>query len=241
MKLTCTLAIATLATAGLAFGQTTTHHTTATHTTHSAEAGCYAGIGTLDPKIPKIAGCPKTLYALKYIDTKLGTGPLAVPLKLYTVDYTGYLMNGTKFDSSVDRHEPIVFPAGVHRVITGWDTGFEGMHVGGERRLFIPYELAYGEAGKPPGIPAKSMLVFDVKLIAIKDFPTQPPPGAGGQSGLPRPIAPGLPRPSGGTAPTTPANPSGAPATPSSVPVKPATPPTADPTKPTTVPPPTHP
>ena len=87
----------------------------------------------------------------------LGTSEADSKIKWYTVKYTGWLTDGTKFDSSYDHPggEPITFPAGAHRVIPGWDTGFQGMHVGGKRRLFIPYQLAYGEAGRPPHIPAK--------------------------------------------------------------------------------------
>jgi peptidylprolyl isomerase len=131
----------------------------------------------------------KTTYTLAYVDTVIGTGALAQPGKFYTVHYTGYLPDGTKFDSSVDRGEPISFPYGKHRVIQGWDTGFEGMHVGGKRRLYIPYQLGYGEAGRPPIIPAKSELIFDVEFIAQGDEapkptvpeirrPNTPPPAA---------------------------------------------------------------
>ncbi|WP_220464985.1 FKBP-type peptidyl-prolyl cis-trans isomerase [Granulicella sp. 5B5] len=120
-----------------------------------------------------IATGPST-YTLAYIDTQKGTGPLAVPGEYYTVHYTGYLTSGTKFDSSLDRGEPISFPYGQHRVIQGWDTGFDGMHIGGKRRLFVPYQLAYGEAGRPPIIPAKSMLVFDVELIGQSATPPAP-------------------------------------------------------------------
>jgi peptidylprolyl isomerase len=121
-----------------------------------------------------LAGGPST-FSLDYIDTKIGTGELAKPGKFYTVHYTGYLLDGTKFDSSVDRGDPITFPYGGHRVIPGWDTGFEGMRIGGKRRLFIPYQLAYGEQGKGP-IPAKAELVFDLEFIAQGD--TQPAPKA---------------------------------------------------------------
>jgi peptidylprolyl isomerase len=112
-------------------------------------------------------------FSLDYVDTKIGTGPLAEPHKWYTVHYTGYLLDGTKFDSSVDRGEPISFPYGAHRVIEAWDTGFEGMHIGGKRRLFVPYQLGYGENGHQQ-IPPKAELVFDVELIAQSD--TQPTP-----------------------------------------------------------------
>jgi peptidylprolyl isomerase len=128
----------------------------------------------LPANIPPAAGIPKTEYALRYIDTKVGTGKLAAPGLVYSVHYTGWLYDGTKFDSSVDRGTPIQFIQGQRRVIVGWDTGFEGMHVGGKRRLFIPYQLAYGEQGKGP-IPAKSNLIFDVELVDMTD-PNAPPP-----------------------------------------------------------------
>jgi peptidylprolyl isomerase len=249
MKLTPALALLALATPALAQTSSTAHHTSSTATAHrpaSSSACGNSGIPPLGAAIPKVAGCPKTLYALKYIDTVVGTGPLAMPMKLYTVNYTGYLTNGTKFDSSVDRKDPIIFPAGFHRVITGWDTGFEGMHVGGKRRLFIPYELAYGEAGKPPTIPEKAMLVFDVELIAQADLPQQPPqqPGQPGQrpgatpSGAPPQPRPATP-PASATPPTNPAAP---PPTPGAIPAPSTTPkPPVDPAKPATVPPPTDP
>jgi peptidylprolyl isomerase len=128
------------------------------------------------PNIPKVEGTPKPLYALRYIDTEIGTGELAKTRQYYTVHYTGWLTDGTKFDSSHDHPggEPIIFPYGARQVIAGWDTGFEGMHVGGKRRLYIPYQLAYGEAGHPPVIPAKSDLIFDVELVAQSDTPPQP-------------------------------------------------------------------
>jgi peptidylprolyl isomerase len=141
----------------------------------------------------------KSTYSLIYIDTVVGTGPLAQPGKFYTVHYTGYLPDGTKFDSSVDRGEPITFPYGKHRVIQGWDTAFEGMHIGGKRRLFIPYQLAYGEAGRPPIIPAKAELIFDVEFIAQGDEMPKPKAPAMRQ---PMPSQPGSAKPA--TPPATP-------------------------------------
>lgn len=128
------------------------------------------------PSIPKVEGTPKDLYALRYIDTQVGTGEVAKPQQYYTVHYTGWLPDGTKFDSSHDHpgDEPIVFPYGARQVIAGWDTGFEGMHVGGKRRLYIPYQLAYGESGRPPVIPPKANLIFDVELVAQSDTPPEP-------------------------------------------------------------------
>jgi peptidylprolyl isomerase len=135
--------------------------------------------------LEQLNAVPSTV-SLVYVDTLVGTGPLAEPGMYYTVNYTGYLTNGTKFDSSLDRGEPISFPHGQHRVIPGWDTGFAGMHVGGKRRLYIPYQLAYGEQGHPPVIPAKSELVFDVELVG--QSATQPPP-------QPRKTPPPMPHP----------------------------------------------
>jgi peptidylprolyl isomerase len=128
------------------------------------------------PNVPKVEGTPKNLYALRYIDTQVGTGDLAKTRQYYTVHYTGWLTDGTKFDSSHDHPggEAIVFPYGARQVIPGWDTGFEGMHVGGKRRLYIPYQLAYGEAGRPPVIPAKADLIFDVELVSQSDTPPKP-------------------------------------------------------------------
>jgi peptidylprolyl isomerase len=93
------------------------------------------------------------------------------PGDFLTVQYTGWLAsNGQKFDSSVDRNEPFTFQQGAHRVIPGWDQGLNGMHVGGKRRLFIPWQLAYGELGRGP-IPPKADLIFDVELLAASPEP----------------------------------------------------------------------
>jgi peptidylprolyl isomerase len=128
-----------------------------------------------NPGLREALGLEASSFSLNYIDTKIGTGPLAAPHKFYTVHYTGYLLDGTKFDSSVDRGDPITIEYGKHQVIPGWDTGFDGMHVGGKRRLFIPYQLAYGANGQGP-IPARAELVFDVELVAQSD--TAPAPKA---------------------------------------------------------------
>ncbi|GGG81916.1 FKBP-type peptidyl-prolyl cis-trans isomerase [Edaphobacter dinghuensis] len=152
-----------------ATAQTTTHKAAAVVHHHTAT--------TAVSKIPRVPGIPKTLYTLKYVDIVVGKGALAEPHKWYTVRYTGWLTDGTKFDSSYDHPggAPITFPYGAKRVIIGWDTGFEGMHVGGKRRLYIPYQLAYGELGRPPVIPAKANLVFDVELVAMSDNPPEQP------------------------------------------------------------------
>jgi peptidylprolyl isomerase len=133
----------------------------------------------LPPNIPPATGEVHTAYALKYIDIKPGNGIAAEPGQFYTVHYTGWLAaDGTKFDSSVDRGEPITFFQGAHRVIPGWDTAFSDMQVGGKRRLFIPYQLAYGEQGRPPVIPAKANLIFDIELVSVSATPPPPPDAA---------------------------------------------------------------
>jgi peptidylprolyl isomerase len=129
----------------------------------------------LPSSMPSVKGTPQVAFSLRSVDIKLGTGELLTPRKCVYANYTGWLTNGSKFDSSLDtmpngkRRTPIAFAQGAKRVITGWDVGFEGMRVGGSRRLFIPYQLGYGEAGRPPVIPAKSELVFDVELMALAD------------------------------------------------------------------------
>jgi hypothetical protein len=117
---------------------------------------------------------PVVLAALRYTDTVIGTGAPAAAGKKFTVHYTGRLTNGTKFDSSVDRNQPFTFVQGRRQVIAGWDIGFEGMKVGGKRTLFIPYELAYGEAGNG-SIPPKAELIFEVELLGVSDVPETPP------------------------------------------------------------------
>src|SRR5580692_7974412 len=123
---------------------------------------------------PPVNGVPVELATLRYIDIRQGTGAPAAAGKRYTVHYTGWLKDGTKFDSSVDRNEPLDFVQGRRQVISGWDMGFEGMKVGGKRRLLIPYQMAYGEAGTGP-IPPKADLIFDVELLGVADVPTIAP------------------------------------------------------------------
>ena len=114
---------------------------------------------------------------LAYADIQTGKGALAVPGKFFSLLYTGYLADGTEFDSSAKHGgDPIVIQYGKHGVIPGWDTGLDGMRVGGKRRLFIPYELAYGANGQPPTIPGKTELIFDVEFVAQSDTRPVPKP-----------------------------------------------------------------
>ena len=113
---------------------------------------------------------------MRYQDIAEGTGALAAPGKVYVVHYTGWLRDGRKFDSSRDRNEPLRFEQGRRRVIPGWDAGFEGMRVGGRRRLLIPYQLAYGIPGRSPTIPPCAELIFDVELLGVEEPPATPAP-----------------------------------------------------------------
>jgi peptidylprolyl isomerase len=124
----------------------------------------------LPKNIPPVKGPLKSAFALRYQDITVGTGDPAQPGQIYTVNYTGWLASdGTKFDSSYDHGKPFDFAQGRRSVIIGWDEGFDGMRVGGKRRLFVPYQLAYGANGRGP-IPAKADLIFDEELVGVRDL-----------------------------------------------------------------------
>jgi peptidylprolyl isomerase len=240
--------------------------------------------------LPPVKGLQKPIFtvALRYQEIKVGTGPAAELNKLFKVHYTGYrAADGVKFDSSYDRPgpplkdkdgkpvlgddgktkldvpQPAPFPQGTGAFITGFDQGVIGMKKGGQRRIFIPWQLGYGTRNLPdrpghPGIPAKSDLIFDVELVDVTDIPAPPvrpnmPMGArpmppNGQQIPPRPGTPGAPGspiqlqtapkppvpPAPGTAPNA-----AAPATPAAPPVPttaptPPAPPAASTTAPAT-------
>jgi FKBP-type peptidyl-prolyl cis-trans isomerase len=109
-----------------------------------------------------------TASGLKYIDIVEGTGATPKTGQTVTVDYTGTLENGTKFDSSVDRGQPYEFRLGTGAVIKGWDEGLASMKVGGKRKLIVPPSLGYGARGSPPKIPPNSILHFDVELLGVR-------------------------------------------------------------------------
>jgi len=105
---------------------------------------------------------------LKITDDQVGTGAEAQVGKTVSVHYTGWLLDGTKFDSSRDRNQPFSFPLGRGQVIKGWDEGVAGMKVGGRRTLVIPPDLGYGARGAGGVIPPNATLKFEVELLDVK-------------------------------------------------------------------------
>jgi peptidylprolyl isomerase len=193
-----------------------THSATAAKPTATASRVTTASTGAKVPAgVPAEKGPVKTAFSLRYQDIKIGTGADAAPGKIFKVHYTGWLGangredDGRKFDSSYDHRpplmdkdgkpqlgddgkpklgepQPITFIQGMGRAIPGFDQGFAGMKVGGKRRIFIPWQLAYGANGRPgpdaahPGIPPKCDLIFDVELMDMTEMtmpPNHPPMG----------------------------------------------------------------
>jgi FKBP-type peptidyl-prolyl cis-trans isomerase len=109
-----------------------------------------------------------TKSGLKYEDLKEGTGPEAKKGDIVQVHYTGWLKDGKKFDSSLDRGTPFTFKLGAGMVIKGWDEGVAGMKAGGKRKLIIPPNLAYGDRGAGNVIPPNAELTFEVELLKIR-------------------------------------------------------------------------
>jgi len=109
-----------------------------------------------------------TASGLQYQDVVVGTGAEAKAGNTVSVHYTGWLTDGTQFDSSRDRGQPIEFQIGTPYIIQGWNEGITGMKVGGKRKLTIPPSIAYGAEGRPPVIPPNATLKFDIELMGVK-------------------------------------------------------------------------
>lgn len=121
------------------------------------------------PDLKKLGKFVKTPSGLQYKDTVTGNGPSPRPGQSVNVHYTGWLlMNGKKFDSSVDRGQPFSFGLGRGEVIKGWDEGVASMRIGSKRILVIPPNLGYGAGGMPPVIPGNATLVFEVQLLGAQ-------------------------------------------------------------------------
>jgi FKBP-type peptidyl-prolyl cis-trans isomerase len=128
----------------------------------------FAALAQTDTGPTKVTGKGKTTSSgLQYWDITVGNGATAVAGKQVTVNYTGWLTNGKKFDSSVGK-QPFSFKLGAGQVIHGWDEGVAGMQIGGKRQLKIPPDLGYGARGYPPVIPANATLIFDVELLGVR-------------------------------------------------------------------------
>lgn len=135
-------------------------------------AGCASQSASPAPSA-SVPADARELGGIQYQEMAIGTGEEMSPRRCVYTHYTGWLADGAKFESSRDtmgngvKGEPVAFPQGVKRVIDGWDVGFTGMRVGGTRRLFVPYQLGYGEKGNPPSIPRRADLIFEVELMAL--------------------------------------------------------------------------
>jgi len=109
-----------------------------------------------------------TRSGLKYKDLIVGTGPVAKAGQTVTVHYTGWLLDGKKFDSSRDRNRPFSFRLGAGQVIKGWDEGIAGMRVGGKRKMRVPPRLGYGAKGFGPFIPPNATLLYEIELLRVE-------------------------------------------------------------------------
>jgi FKBP-type peptidyl-prolyl cis-trans isomerase len=109
-----------------------------------------------------------TPTGLRYVDLKVGEGEKAESGTIVEIHYTGWLLDGKKFDSSLDRQKPLTFRLGAGDVIAGWDEGIAGMKAGGKRKLTVPPDLGYGKKGAGEVIPPAATLVFEIELLGVR-------------------------------------------------------------------------
>lgn len=158
IALTCAVLLAGCNETAQQSGSASTTTTQATTTPAAGDAAAPATGG----KVHKLAS------GLQYEDMNVGSGKMAEPGMNVSVHYTGWLTDGTKFDSSVDRGQPFKFQLGAGQVIRGWDEGVKGMRIGGKRKLTIPPDMGYGANGAGGVIPPNATLVFDVELLDVQ-------------------------------------------------------------------------
>jgi peptidylprolyl isomerase len=129
---------------------------------------------TATPAAPALPGAPvtgtwhKLASGIQYTDMVVGSGKMAEPGTNVSLHYSGYLLDGTPFDSSLKTGTPLKFQVAGGQMIQGFDEGVRGMRIGGKRKVRIPWQMAYGEEGRPPVIPPKADLVFDLELLDVQ-------------------------------------------------------------------------
>jgi peptidylprolyl isomerase len=148
-----------------------TEQSTSAKVTTPAPAAASTATAPAAPALPGLPGTGKVhklASGLQYDDLVVGSGKMAEAGMNVSLNYRGFLMDGTPFDNSYDRGEPLKFQVAGGQMIQGFDEGVRGMRIGGKRKIVVPWAMAYGEAGRPPVIPPKADLVFDLELLDVK-------------------------------------------------------------------------